>query len=335
MKRWLQDARAAELLCVDKRTIKRWKKDAVKREALGAVRHGKQWRIPLPNSFDGDNEGAWEMQTRYRFKEMGFPLKDHWEKELEALSDQFARNEFETYRLWLAAYLALIAKVEAVTQEHISEILLLWQIACEILAPLPRGADVIEFKSQFPERLKMRGFTDERIDSIMSYWPSPRFFKQVHDAHSMKQLEKIRQRMDTAQAAKTCKHLGDEPTAGNLRAYHHKNFVEHINDTREALPKGFAAINNPTPEQIEWITLGSVYDQMLGKPPPPIMFDFRKPQHGLPLRTFRHRHPLRKSPQKEIIQAIENAQENIPGADERLSTGKAPIRGSKLSESSY
>ena len=333
-KRWLQNAKAAKLLYVDERTIKRWMNDPPKREALGAVRHGKQWRIPLPKSFDGDSEGAWEMKTRYRFKEMGVPLKHDWEKELEALSEQFARNALETYRLWLAAHLALSAKPDPITQEDILAITILWQNACEVLATLPRGTKVDKFKSQIPGRLKARNHSDETVHLVMSYWPDQRFFEVVNKAHTLEQLENIRQGMDAAQAAMTCKHLNQKPTAEYLRHYLHKNLVEHINDTRDALPQGFAVINSPTPEQMERLTYMSVCAQMQGKPPPPVIMDFRHPQNGLPLRTFRSRHPRRNARQTEIIKAIYRVEDNIPGADGRPHTGTTPIRGSKLSESS-
>ena len=63
-RKWLKITKAAELLCVDVRTIKRWMKDAARRQALGVVMHGKQNRIPLPPSLNGDGEFAWEMLTR-------------------------------------------------------------------------------------------------------------------------------------------------------------------------------------------------------------------------------------------------------------------------------
>jgi excisionase family DNA binding protein len=45
---WLKNAKAAKLLGVGERTIKRWMKNPALQKALGAVRHGKQWRIPRP-----------------------------------------------------------------------------------------------------------------------------------------------------------------------------------------------------------------------------------------------------------------------------------------------
>jgi hypothetical protein len=54
---WLKNAKAAEILGVGERTIKSWMTKPTTRHALGAVRHGKQWRIPLP-----DDESNWETQ---------------------------------------------------------------------------------------------------------------------------------------------------------------------------------------------------------------------------------------------------------------------------------
>jgi len=293
--RWLTNAKAAKKLGVEARTIKRWMNDPARRNALGAVRHGQQWRIPFP-----DNADAWEMQTDYRLKAAGVTRKPSWERALEKECKKSSHCQLETYRLWLAAHSQLSATSDGVTQEDITAILLLWQTACKILGSLPRGTEVDKLKSKFPDQLRMRNFPEKEIRSIMSYWPEQNYFKGVRAAHTLEQLENIRSGMDTVQAAKTCKNLGQKPTAGNLRPLLHKNFLTHINDTREELPIG--------------------------------VHDLRQPQNGLKLRTFRNRHPLKKSPLKTVIATVYDVRDGIPGADENAHSGKTPVRDSKLSE---
>ena len=331
-KRWLNNEKAAKILGFDVRTLKRWMNDLAKRDALGVVRHGKQWRIPLPESFNGDSEGAWEMNTRYRLKRIGVQLKESWEIQIEELGKQFACYEIETYRLWLAAHLQLTMKSDGVTQEDISAILLLWQTACQILDPLPKGTEVDKLQSKFPDQLRERNFPKEKIRFIMSYWPEQNHFKRVRAVHTLEDLEKIRSGVDTAQAAKTCKNLGRKPTAENLRPLLHKDFMAHINDTRNELPG--IVVKNPNGEEMSLYTMASVQDQIMGKTPPRVTFDLRKPQNGLALRTFRKRHPLKNSPLKTVIAAVCDVKDNAPSVRESFRTEKTPVRGPKLLEDS-
>jgi len=327
---WLKNAKIAELLRVDVRTIKRWIKTPATRNALGAVRHGQQFRIPRPA-----DEWIWDMETRRHLKEAGIDLKPSWEKGLEKLGKTFARYKLETYRLWLAAYLQVSVKSEGVTQEDITAILFLWQTACKILELLPKGTEVDKLKSQFPELLQARNFSEDQIRSIMSYWPEQNNFKRVRDAHTLKQLEKIRRGADTTQAIKTCKNLGRKPTAKNQRPLLHKDLMTHINDTREEMPLGTAKTNTPKELRLAveadywqkrnsvqselnkcFFTAGnSVETKQTNALPGLPVIDLRQPQDGLSLRTFRNRHPMKKSPQKEIIEAIYDVQNSIPGVD--------------------
>ena len=240
MKQWLTNAKAAELLIVSERTIKRWMTRPAARGALGAVKHGKQWRIPLLN--DGS---TWEIHADHRLRTAGVLQKRLWERDLEKRGKQCDRYLVESYRLWLAAHFQLL-KRERITEENIRALLLLWQTACEILESLPEGTEVDKLKSHFPESLRARNFSEERIRSIMSYWPNESYFKRVRTAHTLKRLEAIRRGVDVAQATKTCEQLGKNPTAENLRPLFHKDIMEHINDTREKLPG--IVIKNPTEE---------------------------------------------------------------------------------------
>jgi hypothetical protein len=355
MKRWLKNAKAAELLGVSARTIKNWMNCPPLREALLAVRHGKQWKIPRP-----EYEMGWEWQTRRRLEEAGIHLKPSWEQELETVSKECDRYLPESYLLWLAAHLQLL-KREIITDEDIGGVLSLWQSACEILKSLPEGTEVDKLKSQFSESLRARNFSNKNIRSIMSYWPDEFCFKKVRAARTWKELEKIRRGMDVAQAVKVCKQQGKKPTAENLRPLLHPDIMTHINDTREKLPG--LVVQNPTPEQLQGIFLADLERQILrtstgrsssaapGAPSPGprawssvgadtsrrpkgplICIDYREPQEGLALRTFRNRHPLRQSPQREIVATVYGARDNIPGADDRPCGRKTPVHDSALSD---
>ena len=105
MKRWLKNAKAAELLSVSVRTIKNWMKSPRLRKALLAVQHGKQWRIPLP-----EYETSWAWQASSRLEAAGVNLKSSWEQELRRLSKQCDRFLPESYRLWLDAHLQILKR---------------------------------------------------------------------------------------------------------------------------------------------------------------------------------------------------------------------------------
>jgi len=352
--RWLTNAKAAELLNVGERTIKRWTKNPALQKALGAVRHGRQWRIPRPA-----DEWLWEIQTSRNLKEAGIDLKPSWEMELRKLGKNFARYGLESYRLWLAAHVQLSLKSEGVTQEDITAILLLWQTACKILDSLPRGTEVDKLKSQFPESLRARNFSENEIRVIMSYWPEQNIFERFRAAHTLEQLEEIRRGVDTSQAVKTCQSLDQKPTAENLRPLYHKDLMTHINDTRGKLPPGTVTAHKP--EDLRRVIEADVLTHLHGgaarqitegvdaqgrtfasiqtsnahgQNAAPAFVDVRQPQDGLKLRTFRKRHPLKKSPQIKIIAAVYGVRDSIPDVDEKPYTGKTPVRGSKLSEKS-
>lgn len=324
MSQWLKHTEAAAALAVDVRTIKRWMKCPAKRAALGAVRHGEQWRIPRPAEI-----WHWDVGARRNLKDLGVELKASWERDLEKLGKESARYELESLRLWLAAYIKALQR-DNITQAARDEILLLLHAGRELLSKQPSGTEMSRLKSAFPGQLRAQGFSEGRIRTIMSYWPNESHFRRVRAAHTLKQLEAIRRGVDVAQAANKCEQQRNTPTAENLRPLFHKNTMEHMNDTPENLPG--IVVKNPTPEELRRLTMASVCDQSQGKQPPRVSIDFRQPQKGLALRTFRKRHPLRKPPQRGIIAAVYGARDSIPGANETPHGGKTPVRGSKTSQ---
>jgi len=316
MKQWLSYAQAAALLGVTSRTVKHWTTRPVARDALGVVRHGRQWRIPRP-----DDETKWEMHTRRRLKSAGVSLKPVWELQLEKLGKQSDRYLVESYRLWLAAYVKALEQGR-VTQTARENMLLLWKTACEILdppTPLRRyEMDVKKLKSHFPPKLRER---DLPVKTIMHYWPSERHFRPLRAAHTLADLEKIRRELDFWQAYRDEFRRGRsrEPTVENLCRLLHKDLMTHINDTRDKPPDGFTIVNNPEPEEMHMMTLASVQDQSQRKLPPRILVNFRQPQNGISLRTFRTRYP--RARRQPIIAKVRRILSTPPGVDD------APQRG--------
>ena len=350
--RWLTNKKAAKILGFNMRTIKRWMNDPAKREALGAVRHGKQWRILLPKSFGGNSEWAWEMQTDHRLKEIGVHLKNSWEKDFEELGKQSARYHLETYRLWLAAYIKALGHGR-VTQKIRVNILLLWQTACRILdlqKSLKRyEMDVEDFKSLFPPQLRERGLS---VKSIMQYWPKKNHFKIFHKIHTKSDFEKMRRKLDFWQAYRDelRRRRGKEPTAENLCPLLHKDLMTHINDTRHQIP--LDTVKAHTPEELRraveadyWRNQNRIQSEInkcffaaentdetkqinaLHSLP---VIDLREPQNGISLRTFRTRYP--RQYQKRIIAEVLHILSAPPSVDEKPHTGKTPVRDSKLSD---
>lgn len=285
-KRWLPLARAAALLNVDEKTTKRWMKIAARRKALGAVKIGARWKIPLGKSHTSDSELAWELQTRARLEQLGIRLKSDFQKEIEKLEQDSQRNELEAYRLWLAARQQLAARLKeegrAITAEEVKQTMFLFETACEILKPLPRGADVDKLKAQFPVHLKARGLSDENIRSMMSRWPEEIYLKEVRAAYTLEALETIRRELDLMEAFQTCKHLGRKPTQMNAAPYLHTNLMGHITDISQELPKG--------------VYVGS------------------KPK-GISLRTAKRRYPQRKLQQKKTLAEVYDSPDKPPGTD--------------------
>lgn len=317
---FLKNDDAAELLAVDVRTVKRWMQRPDIRSTLGAARHGKQWRIPR-----SDNLDYWRIDTRRRLKALGIGLTPEWKSDLRKIAKTNARYIIESYRLWLAAYLKVLLRGN-ISPEDRQGILLLWQTACRCLGEQPRGTRVDTLKSRFPEKLRGRNFSDQRIAVIMQYWPDESHFNMVRGAHTLEALEAIRRGLDTLEATRALEQNGQKPTAQNLRPLFHRNIMEHINDTREKLTG--IVVRPRTPKELRHVEQVSIYltnEQRAG-----MVIDLRKPQDGLPLRTFRNRHPLRKSPQRGIIAEVYGVRENIPGPVETPNAGKTPIRKPRL-----
>ena len=326
---FLKHAEAAGALAVDVRTIERWLARQETREALGAVRQGKRWCIPRPESLF-----AWESQTRERLKKLGICPPKAWERELEQLDKECDRYLLESYRLWLAAYMKVLGR-GSITQEARDAILLLWQVACELLGPLPRHEmEVDKLKRQFPARLLARRFDKVLaatrfcsakepvifrliiavlldVHAVMRYWPGEKHFKHVRAAYTLDKLEEIRGSVDFQQAVRELEQIGQKPTAENVRPLLHKDFLAHINDTREKLPG--IVVKNPTSEELQNLTLASFCSQNAGKNWPLVTLDFRQPQDGLTLRTFRRRHPLRQQQQRDIVNAVYGVRDSLPG----------------------
>lgn len=348
MAKWLTYAKAAELLEVCVRTIKRWVTCPESRGALGVVRHGHQWRIPRP-----DDEGAWGMHTRHRLIAAGVCLRPSWEAGLRKLGRRCDRYLVESYRLWLAAYIKALERGR-VTQKTRENLLLLWQTACEVLdppKPLKRyEMDVEQLKAQLRVKLREQGFP---VKSIMHYWPEKRHFAHVRAAHTRADFEGIRRELDFWQAYRDelRRRRGKEPSAARLCHLLHKDLMTHINDTRETLPG--TVVKPQTAEELRGLMQADVWVQMQSASPrritegrdaqgrtyariqtesapraktAPLYVDLRQSQNGICLRTLRTRYSRAK--QKTIIGKVRRILFAPPSSKEEVWRGKTPVRDS-------
>jgi hypothetical protein len=316
---WLKNAEAAKALAVSERRIKHWTARPETCEALGAVRHGKQCRIPRPDNLD-----HWCNDTRWRLGKLGIQLKPAWERDLKKIEKRNTRLYLESCCLWVAATMKALGRRD-LTENARDAVILLWQVASQILDPLPRHEmEVDRLKPQFRTHLRARPLSEERVNSVMSYWPEKEHFKQVRAAHTLKELEAIRRKLDYAQAICKLQQSGQKPTAELVRPLVHEDIMAHINDTGEKLPG--RVFKPETPHDLRRIVEASVYltDQQRAG----MVIDLRKPQDGLPLRTFRRHHPVRKSPHREIVAEVYGAGDSIPDADETPRAAKTPVRDS-------
>ena len=80
------------------------------------------------------------------------------------------------------------------------------------------------------------------------------------------------------------------------------DFMAHINDTRDQMPG--IVVKNPTPEELSDLIWVDMQEQIQGKPRSVTAIDFRQPQKGLTLRTFKYRHPKKNSPLNTIINTV-------------------------------
>jgi len=341
MNKWLKNAQAAELLNVTERTIKRFMTQPAARNALGAVRHGKQWRIPFP-----DYEMTWEWQARDRLKEVDIHVKPSWERALEKTASKCDRYLPESCRLWLAAYVKALDRGR-VTQKARENMLLLWQTANEVLnppKPLKRyEIDVEMLKSHFAPRIRERGLS---VKSIMHYWPEKRHFDQVRRACTKDDFENMRRELDFYQAYRDelRRRRGKEPNAKTLCLSLHKNLITHINDTREKLPG--IVVKPQTLEELSGLMQADVWMQTHSPTPLRItegrdaqgktyariegggvqFVDLRGPQKGISIRTFRTRYP--RARQQPIIVNVRRILSKPPSFDEKPDTGKTPVHDS-------
>jgi hypothetical protein len=364
---WLKNAEAAEMLGVSERTMKDWMTRPDTRAALGGIRYGKQHRIPRPENrrrlterrdaqgklyfqveeMDGPDLEGWSSAARWRLKKLGIELRPVWERELQQIAKRNARHYLESCRLWVATTLKALERGDQ-TQNARDAALLLMQEARKVLDRLPRHQmEVNRRKSEFPAHLAARGFLEAEVNAIMEYWPEDKHFKQVHSALTLEELEPLRRRLDYAQAAHKLEQAGQKPTAELVRALLHDDIMAHINDTGEQLPG--IVIKPKTPDELRRAIEADVWLQMHSATPRRSIetidaqgrtsvriegqganriIDLRAPQDGLALRTFRRRHPFRKSPQRDIVTTVYRVRDGIPGADAVPSGGKTPVRDS-------
>jgi len=318
--KWLKNAEAAERLAVDARTIKRWMLNPSTREALSGVQHGKQYRIPRP-----ENLAQWEFEARQRLEDLGITLKQPWQRDLEKLGKKCDRYLLESYRLWLAAWMTQLER-DRITEEARDAFSLLWCVSCDILSPLPKTEmEVDKLRGKFLAAFMKRGLSNEECHRVMSYWPEKAQFDLMRAAHTLAALEAIRRKVDYAEAVRELEHRGEKPTAENILPLLHKDFAAHINGTREALPG--RVVKAESHEQLRRMTAESVDNQIAREERGPLItIDFRQPQVGRKLRTYRKLYPAKQKPLRKIVAQVYRSSPNVPGVEEKPHTGKTPIR---------
>ena len=224
--KWLKDSEAAEALAVDVRTIKRWKCDRAKREAILAVRHGKQWRIPRP-----DNLRDWEIETRRRLERLGIHLDPAWKHKLKRAAKQSSRYLPEVFRLYLAASAKALSRGR-MTEKAKLGIDLLWRGALAVMESEKWYLGVDAIKHKLPREL-------------WRYWPHERHFKAIRDRDTRKAIEVERRRLDFTQAVRVLHRRGRASTAENLCPLLHVDWLAHVNDTKEKLPSNAIDFRRP------------------------------------------------------------------------------------------
>jgi hypothetical protein len=321
--KWLKNKEIAELLGKDPRTIRSWMCCPAKRRALGAVRYGTQCRIPRPYNLD-----QWVSDARREFKKLCITLEPAWKHALRERARETNRYILEVNRLWLAAYMKVLEHRPIVAQDK-QACILLRKAACRILRPLPRyKMDVEPFETEFPAQLASVGLTAQKIQVVMSYWPEPEHFRQVHGARTFAQLEAIRAGVDYLQACRALERMGQKLTAENIRPLLHADIVAHINDTGEQLPG--AIVRHPLSTQLQ----NMLIERVFCKNPPPVIMDYRLPQVGLTRRTAQRRAPQKEQTQRDIraVLILSGIASALPVPPTRPQTGKTPIRGSAYSQ---
>jgi len=158
--RWLKNAESADLLGVTKRTIKNWMRKESARNALLAVRHGKQWRIPRPLDL-----GRWEVETRTRLEHAGYNPRKPYEQALEALGRRNEPYWRESKRLYFAAFFKALEKGR-VTPGVKQNIDLMWLEAHSVLKARDQRTNIEMLKSEISPGLRR-------------YWPGAEDFESV------------------------------------------------------------------------------------------------------------------------------------------------------------
>jgi len=220
--RSLKIAEAALLLDVNVRTIKRWMRDPVKRAALGAVRRGTQWRIPMP-----DNPSDWALRVRVRTEP---DLERYAERALTRLVR--ARKETDSWakRLWLACMLkaGLRGLISKTTRAAID---IIWEAASRLTKP---SNCMKELRGQIERQL--HHLSEEERRAVMRTLANQSRFDDVERIRTKKEFEKVRRLLDYIQALKLAKRKRRKSTNAEIRPFLYPGFVEQMNDTGEYLP---------------------------------------------------------------------------------------------------
>jgi hypothetical protein len=304
-RKWLKNAEIAEVLGRNARTVKRWLSRQQTREVLGAIRNGKQWRIPRPGNLE-----HWYGETRQRLVGAGVRPKLHRKSALEKMFSslkRFARTKsrdlLERYRFRLACELAVVTAGPITPQDKLA------------FDQLWRASEKVKTRRGIPAELSKTGLSAKEIREVMSRLPKKKQLAEFDRVRTLDELEPIRQRIDFTQAVRILEERGQKPTAANIGPLLHRDIIAHMNDTGEELPG--IVVRAQSTEQLRKITLASVCDYVRGKTPPLLALDFRQPQPGTARRTVQTRHPLKQQTQREIVGSVYGIRISPPSAEQK------------------
>ena len=212
---WLTQRATAAALKVDSRTVKRWLNNPGTRRTLGAVRRGRQWRIPRPPDIP-------DWAAHVRFELLGI---------LAGLNEIPDGYSHEAARLHLAAVTKVLrrGRLTAKARAGIAELV---SCAMEVLHRKRSRFGIAGMKAEFPRRL-------------WPWWPSEADFAQAGEVHCAKDREPIRRQTDFIQAVRELHHRDMTPTAETLRPLLHQDWVADCNDTGERLTPGMKDFRQP------------------------------------------------------------------------------------------
>ena len=278
---WLTQRKAASELGITRRQLKRWLSDTNKRDILGAVRKGKQWRIRRPKDL-----GFWAARVRCQIRDLGnapgarLPGRQRKVKAegeepvrrrgLDDSIDQLAKRS--PWPKWVARWM-----VAALAQAGSAKGRIGWNKATR------RGlVELYIHCSEYDDESK----AEENLPrQLRRYWPK-RFFEE----YTEKEWESKRREIDYVTALRILRRRSSTPpNAEKMLPLLHRDWRDQINAWgREADEKQLKSVK---------------------------IIDLRTLTKGISLRTFRNRYPDGQANWKMLKAEIFPISNVVPSVD--------------------